>query len=174
MKVSALLGLLATWVLAFGCASQPPPAQPRSVERQPPTVEPRRPEGLPEATPRVVVDLLDTMVPEPAQAGKNPVTPLDTDLGGRGRVTCADVCKRVFGDCLVETIMASGKISPKQIENLRKSGAIDKIRAMVQKTCRTQCRDPRAKGYAKIQAAKRCVRESKCTAVGACAMKYLK
>lgn len=174
MKTTALLASIVGLSLVVGCATQPGPAEPRGAERQPPAAVPRQREAPPRSAPLKMADLLRVVLPEPLQAGKNPITPLDTGPGNTGPTTCAAVCKRVLGDCLVETIMASGKVSQKQIESLRKSGMMDKLRASVQKTCRTHCRDPQKKNYAKFQAMKRCVRERTCTAVGVCAVKYIR
>ncbi len=175
MKYATSLWLMVAVGLAASCASQPPPAEPRRASQPPAAESSRREAPAPKLDSKTLAEVLKAVQLEPVQAGKNVRVPMDAgNSTPTGPVTCSSACKRIVGTCLVETIQATGKISPQQIDRYRKSGMLAKIRAMATKSCQKACAKPGTKNHAKMQAMKHCAKKTTCLEVGSCAAKHIK
>jgi hypothetical protein len=121
-----------------------------------------------------MAEALGSVLPEPLEAGKNPMTPFSVVETKGGPTSCVTACRRIIADCLVEAIVAMGKLSPQQLLAMRRSGSLAKMRKSNHKSCLKICSKPTSRNYARLQAMKKCATKRTCTAVGACTALHVK
>jgi hypothetical protein len=89
-----------------------------------------------------------------------------------GSVDCKRLCRRTFDQCLTEVMLASGKMTAKQIQRVKQVGAMSQMKKKGYEACLKDCSRKGGKGpdAAKIN---KCLGHKSCTAYAQCIKKHL-
>lgn len=92
---------------------------------------------------------------------------------GSVKVDCDKMCTRTFKECVGEVMVGSGKMTKKQLELVKKAGALKKMQEKGYEACMKDCKKKKGIGSdaGKIN---KCLKKSNCKEYADCIKKHLK
>jgi len=104
---------------------------------------------------------------------EKPGTPATTARKqGGSAVDCKRLCRRTFDQCLTEIMLTAGKMSAKQLQHVKQSGAMSQIKKKGYQACLKDCAKKGGKGPDALKI-KKCLGLKSCSAYAQCIKKHL-
>ena len=92
---------------------------------------------------------------------------------GSVKVDCDKMCSKTFKECVTEVMLASGKMTEKQMKLVKKAGALDKMKEKGHEACMKDCKKKKGIGSdaGKIN---KCLKKKDCKEYADCIKEHLK